>query len=99
MALFRLPSHYVFDYKPMFYDPKKERRETVRKEVRRELGLEEDPYAYRYSIKFRHDSFYHRKIKRSQNVRLAVILVLLTLTGYLIMYSDLLDSIFKSFLK
>ena len=99
MAFFKLPSHYVFDYKPMFYDPKKERRDTVRKEVRRELGLEQDPNAYRYSIKFRHDNFYHRKIKHSQNVRLAVILVLLVLTGYLILYSDLLDSIFKSFLK
>ncbi len=98
MAFFKLPSHYVFDYKPMFYDPKKERRETVRKQVRRELGLENDPHAYRYSIKFRHDSFYHRKIRRSQNVRLLVILVLLVIIAYLILYSDLLESIFKSFM-
>ncbi len=99
MALFRLPPHYVFDYKPMFYDSKKERREAVRKQVRHELGIEQDPNAYKYSIRFRHSSFYHSKIKRGQNIRLALILAFLILLTYLIFYSDLLDSIAKSILK
>jgi len=96
---FKLPSHYVFDYKPLFYDPKKERREAVRKQVRHELGLEHDPQAYRYTIRFRSTAFNQRKIKRGQNIRLFVILVFLLLLVYLFWQSDLLEVIFQSFMK
>lgn len=34
-SMFYIPQHRVFDYKPMYYDPEKERRE----QRRRELGL------------------------------------------------------------
>ncbi len=47
MALFRLPPHYVFDYKPIYYDARKERRKAVRQQVRKELGKETDPDAYK----------------------------------------------------
>ena len=96
---FKLPSHYVFDYKPMFYDPKKERREAVRKQVRYELGLEHDPQAYKYTIRFRSQAFNQRKIKRGQNTRLILILIFLLLITYLFWQSDILDMIFQSFMK
>ncbi len=97
MGLFSLPPHYVFDYKPRFYDPNKERRKATREQVRRELGLDSDPNAYKYSINFRHQAFYHKKIKRRQNTRLAIILALLLLITYLLLYTNLLDSIAKAF--
>jgi len=99
MALFKLPSHYVFDYKPIFYDPRKERREATRKQVRKELGLENDPNAYRYTIKFRSQAFYHRRAKRAQNYRLLVILLFLLILTYIILYSDLLEKMFAELLK
>ncbi len=99
MALFKLPSHYVFDYKPIYYDPRKERREAVRQQVRKELGKETDPNAYRYTIRFRSQAYYHKRIKRGQNVRLLVILVLLFGITYLILYSDVLQSLIEKILK
>ncbi len=99
MALFKLPSHYVFDYKPIYYDPNKERREAVRQQVRKELGKESDPNAYRYSIKFRSQAYYHKRIKRGQNTRLAVILILLLAISYLILYSDVLQNLLEKIVK
>ncbi len=99
MALFRLPPHYVFDYKPMYYDKNKERRETVKKQVRRELGLENDPEAYKYSIRFRRETFYQRKVKRGQNMRMLLILILLLIIAYLAFYTDAFDQLISKIVK
>ena len=83
----------------MYYDPKKERREAVKQQVRRELGLKTDPYAYRNTIRFRSQAYYHKRIKRGQNIRLLVILILLFTVTYLILYSDLIQNLLEKFTK
>ncbi len=99
MGLFNLPPHYVFDYKPMYYDKDKERRKAVRNQVRKELGMETDSDAYRYTIRFRSQAYYHKKIKKGQNVRLIAILILLLGVTYLILYSDILQAFIEKLLK
>ena len=78
-AFFKVPKHRVFDYKPRFYDPEKERRE----QRRRELGLvEEDVEDGEYKpgsiirnsgMKSRHEAFTQKMSKSRRQSRLFVV--------------------------
>lgn len=78
-AFFKVPKHRVFDYKPRFYDPEKERRE----QRRRELGLaDDDPQSEGYQpgaiirnsgMKSRHEAFSQKMSKSRRQSRLFII--------------------------
>ena len=92
MALFKLPEHYVFDYKPIYYDPKKEEREKRLQKIKEELGIEDNnkEFKFKRDISFRDKSIYRRKRDRSAIIRLGVIMGFLFLLAYLILYTNIL---------
>ncbi len=101
MALFKLPEHYVFDYKPIYYDPKKEEREKRLRQIKQELGIENEKndFKFKRDISFRDKSIYHRKRDRSAIIRLGVIMGFLFLLAYLILYTNLVDVFLEKIIK
>jgi len=101
MAFFKLPDHYVFDYKPLYYDPQKEKLQKRIENIKKELGIDEDKDAnirYKPDINFRRDGIYRRRKDRNSLARFLVILTFLVLMAYFLFYTsyfDLLVRIFK----
>lgn len=90
-AFFKVPKHRVFDYKPRFYDPEKERRE----QRRRELGLaDDDTQGENYQpgsiirnsgMKARHDAF-SQKMSKSRRQSRIFVLVFVGILCFLLYY-------------
>lgn len=96
MGLFKLPGHYVFDYKPIFYDPKKEEREKRLERIKKELGVEDDiKLNSKPKINFRSSSIQRRRKERTSTVRFLVILVLLMIMVYLFLFTSVLDKLLE----
>ncbi len=92
---FKLPKHYVFDYKPLYYDEKKEERErrfkSIDRKLRQEKGLPvDDEEEYRPDIRFRKYLSYHRRSNISAVIRLVSVLSIAVIIYLLVVYSDLL---------
>ena len=97
LPMFRVPKHSVFEYKPMYYDPEKERREQRRKE----LGLatsDETPSGCAPgallragAMRARHESFMQEmeSNKRRATVRRLVLVVILSVAAYLVISGNL----------
>ncbi len=101
MAFFKLPGHYVFDYKPIYYDPQKEKREKRFQKIRKELGVDEDgnELPYKADISFRNAKI-DRKIRgRSSTVRLLAILIILSVSIYFFLYTDVFEKFAQYFVK
>jgi len=86
---FKLPEHKRFTYRPLFYDPQKERREERNREIARELGINQDKV--KFVSKISHGSFSTHyikryKVKNSSNLRLLVIIIILFGLAYLILF-------------
>ncbi len=96
----KLPGHYVFDYKPMYYDARKEEREKKEKEVKRELGIEQEE-EYKPDIKGRFKSkiAFSRHKQRTSNLTLILIAVSLGTMAYLFFYTDTLSMLTGIFVK
>ncbi len=91
---FKQRGHYVFDYKPMYYDPKKEDREKREQRIRKELGITEEaktPENYKASFDFRRNSITRTRRDNSSTLRLLIILALLIVLSYMFLYSDTLS--------
>lgn len=105
MGLFsKQTSHYVFDYKPIYYDPKKESREKRFKNIRAELGIKETEEKlhpnYKADINFRDTARFNRNRRdRNSTVRLLAILVILGVTTYIFLYTDVFDKITNFFVS
>jgi len=96
MALFKLPGHYVFDYKPIFYDPVKEEKEKRLERIKKELGAnDETKINYKPKINFKSASIQRRRKERSSTVRFMVILILLMLFVYLFLFTSVLDKLLE----
>ncbi len=97
-GLFSLPEHKVFEYKPLFYDPEKERLEQRRKE----LGLDEDTSGLAGTgallrsgaMRSQHSKFLQEREdgRRKQRVRTLVLVIILCVIFYLV-YQGSLDSL------
>lgn len=85
-----------FEHKPIYWDPKKEEMEERERRIKREMGIEEEDLTnYKPQIKgsFREGTSHLKKSldrgdntdsRKYKNVRLVVILILLTLLGWFI---------------
>ena len=95
----KLPEHYVFDYKPMYYDPQKEEREKRFKQIDKELGLNKDKEGseenYRPEIKFRRHFSYHKRHRTNRLISLAITLVIIFLLFYLFLATPFLEKFFQ----
>ena len=88
ITFFKLATPRKFNYKPLYFDPVKDRIAERNKEIAREMGLEKDE-AYVSRIRpgiFREHSKKAHKVKSSSNIRLIVILIILLFLAYLIFY-------------
>jgi Flp pilus assembly protein TadB len=89
----RTPSYRRFEYKPRFYDPRKEEREDRERRIREELAIEKDEATENLTDhRLRMKGAFHRNRRRSKPasetspvlLRLAVLLfIALFLIGYL----------------
>lgn len=95
-SLFRLPKMRQFDYKPLYFDPEKERREQRKRELRG-IGKEEDidftkGHASRIkgAMKTKHAQFADqmRKENKTTNIRLIIIGIVLSFIAYYLYQSS-----------
>ncbi len=101
---FSLPKHKVFEYKPLYYDPDKERIEQRRKE----LGLTSDTSQLAGTgamlrsgaMRARHDEFLQQMEddRRRQKVRTMLFIFIFSLVAYLVLNGSL-SSIVSFFMQ
>lgn len=91
-GFFKHRGHYVFDYKPIFYDPRREDREKRLNNIKKEMGLEDDENKKsNASFDFRRTSISRARKDKSSSVRLIVILIFLSIFAYIFLYTDLIE--------
>lgn len=78
-SFFKPNSHYVFDYKPRFYDPRKERLEQMKKNVEEHETTSLTSKLTISKDNLRKDWARHKKgdADRKSTIRLAIIIVIL----------------------
>jgi len=96
---FYLPKAKKFTIKPRYYDPEQEERDAREKRIKGELGIADDQPRksnYRDNIRgsFRYVADDKSKTandaRKSSNVRLILMIVILSLIFYLFFYSNLI---------
>lgn len=97
MAFFKLPDHYVFNYKPRYYDPQKEQMEKRVQKIKKKLGIEDENknIKYKADINFRRDGMHRRRKDRNALARFLVILTFLLLMAYILIFTGYFDSLMK----
>ncbi len=98
---FKQRGHYVFDYKPIFYDPRKEDRLKRLNAIKKELGIEEDETEqkdYKPSFNFRRTSISRARRNSASNIRLIVIMIMLAVMAYFFFFTDIFEKFAKYFL-
>lgn len=85
LTFFKTPKNKQYNYKPVFYDQKKEEREK-----RLKAAVEEDGADYEQALRDRMRMRWKRtagiKEKRSSQQRLIIIVVIISLLTYLIFF-------------
>ncbi len=85
LTFFKTPRNKRYNYKPVYYDKKKEEREQREKAV-----IEEDHDSYEKALRTRLQTRWKRtsesKNRRASNQRLVVILVVIFLLLYLVFF-------------
>ncbi len=85
LTFFKIPRNKKYNYRPVYYDKKKEEREKREKAV-----SEDDPKAYAAALKDRLDLRWKRtagaRSRKASNQRLIIILVVMFLLLYIIFY-------------
>ncbi len=85
LTFFKTPRHKKFNYKPVYYDKKKEEREK-----RQKAALEEDHKNYEKALRDRLQMRWKRtagaRTRRASNQRLVVIFVVMFVLVYLIFF-------------
>jgi hypothetical protein len=86
--LFKLPEHRKFSYRPFYYSPEKEERESRLRDLKIEAGIKtEEQYAsriHRGSMK----SYFKRAevAKKQSNLRLILIIAFLLFVSYVLLF-------------
>ena len=88
--IFKLPRHRQFEYQPVFYNPEREEREARNKEIKMELGSDENEDS-KFKAGIRRGSMRHyiksqKRSQRNSNVRLILILFVLFFVAFLLLY-------------
>lgn len=102
--IFRTPQHSKFNYKPIYYDPKKEELEKKREQYRKEKKAEENGEGeFKPRIKGTFSGNFHKNLndnKKSMNLRIFLIIIFLSAILYLLLSnSALLGSMFDVLFK
>ena len=93
----KLPNYYIFDYKPMYYDPDKEKREERDKTIKQELGIDTGETEYKPNIKgkFKHSIDYGRQQGKISRIRLIIVLAFIAIMVYFLFFTDVLNKLFE----
>jgi hypothetical protein len=90
ISLFRTPRPKQYEYKPIFYDPRKEALKKREQQLKQELGLadENTPRVsmIRGQIRRQYEGKIRGKGNRATNLRLVVIFIILCLIAYYLFY-------------
>lgn len=85
LTFFKIPRNKKYNYRPVYYDKKKEEMEKRNKAV-----SEDDPEAYAAALKDKLDLRWKRtagaRSRKASNQRLVIILVVMFLLLYIIFY-------------
>ncbi len=85
LTFFKIPRNKKYNYRPVYYDKKKEEKEKRNKAV-----SEDDPEAYAAALKDKLDLRWKRtagaKSRKASNQRVIIILVVMFLLLYIIFY-------------
>lgn len=93
---FKQRGHYVFDYKPLYYDARKEDREKRLRRIKAEMGIKDEETEnkeYKPSFDFRRNSITRTRSQRNSSIRLLIILAFMLLFGYFFFFTDLVQQI------
>lgn len=85
LTFFKTPKHKQFNYRPLFYDKKKEEREKLQKTALEEKGQDYEQ-ALRDRMRMRWKRNAGAKDKKATNQRLVIILVVIFLLFYLVFF-------------
>ncbi|NPA67656.1 MAG: hypothetical protein GXO50_03505 [Chlorobi bacterium] len=98
-TLIKLPEYRKYKYKPLYYDKRKENlEEKIKKEKDKKEAIKRGEYKPDFKGKFRrsYSKDITKKQKKAANIRLAVILVFLSATAYIIIRkSDIIEKMFS----
>ncbi|MCK9254297.1 MAG: hypothetical protein GX793_08735 [Bacteroidales bacterium] len=102
-SLFKVPQHNVFDYKPRYYDPEKDRRRELLNEMRvsqgkEAIGFDSSKPGARIKGSFKHQMRRSSYSKGNSALRVLVLTFVLGFLAYLILIADL-TPIVKLFMK
>ncbi len=88
ISFFRIPKPKRFNYRPVFYDARKEALKEREQQIKQELGLADDTVARISNIKgrFRSQMKKNKELQVKSNIRLLLILAALLVAAYLIFY-------------
>ncbi len=84
---FKLPKHKVFNYDPIYYDERKEKREERIRMIEQEMGIKKDEITRTlskgsFSVHFERK----RKSQRYSNMRLIILIVFLLFVAYYLFF-------------
>jgi Flp pilus assembly protein TadB len=89
ISLFRTPRPKQFKYTPIFYDPQKEALKEREKQIRQELGLNNDGSERVSMVRGQFRKQFESKLKnkgsRQTNMRLAIIFIILCVVAYFLL--------------
>jgi hypothetical protein len=89
ISLFRTPKPKQFKYTPIFFDPQKEALKERERQIKQELGLNDDGEGrvsmIRGQIRKQFEGKTRSKGNRQTNLRLAVIFIILCVIAYFLL--------------
>ena len=102
-SFFKVPQHNVFDYKPRYYDPEKERRRELLNDMRIDqgkepVGMDSNKPGAKIKGSFKRPMKRTAYSKGNSTIRVLVIACILAFIVYLILIADL-TPIVKLFMK
>lgn len=89
---FHIPSHYVFNYQPRYYDPKKEKFKEKNNIENQENSNKE---AIRRRISFREHRISRLDKEKQASLRRIIILFVLITLFYLLFFTNFIDVLLK----
>jgi len=85
---FRIPKHKQFNYRPIYYDERKERLEERVKEIEQEFGIKNGKAPMRTMTRgsFSHYHLRKKKAQRYSTTRLILIIIFLLFVSYYLFF-------------
>jgi len=86
-SFFKLPNYKIFEYKPLYYDKKKEERKNRNIQIASELGVVDNlNYKPQIKGKIKHQISYKRQQSKISNFRLIILIFALLTLAYLLLF-------------